>query len=410
MKKSKIALGLFACSVFAISGAVTSCGESNEKTLVKIQFVPSRDADSLATLASQLEPVLEKYAPDYEFEIKTGTTYAAVTEALISDQIDFGFLTASGYAQIETEEPGLVDVLLTSVRDGYQVQLDVGEGKQSESIRKQQVDAMNGKSNYACSLDGKGYLGQQTQGDANKVTFYNSVCFTLSDEERAKLGKEPLDTNGDGDVTIDELAGKTVVRQGQTSGAGYLYPSFFLNNLQKEENQKIWFGSDWKKTITDTDYLAKNGMTMVEKDADASKGQINAVALGTGYDGALAAVMSGQADAAWGFMDIRYANGFTKSSTEWYQDEDLWKKTKTVCMTTPIYNDTISVRSNLDDSVKEAVKNAFIAAAADGDKNTEGTGAYILYNVYSHTGYKVPGENDYDSEVEMYKWKVAHGF
>lgn len=409
MKKSKLAFGLFACSVFAISGAITSCG-SKEKTQVKIQFVPSRDSDSLATLASQLEPILEKYAPDYEFEIKTGTSYAAVTEALASDQIDFGFLTASGYAQIESEEPGLVDVLLTSVRDGYQVQLDVGNGKQSEEIRKSQVDAMNGKNNYKCSLDNKSYLGQQTQGKENQVTFYNSICFTLNDEERAKLGKEPLDANGDGDITIDELAGKTVIRQSQTSGAGYLYPSFFLNNLSKEENQNIWFGSNWKETITNTDYLKEHGMTMVEDNPDASKGEIKAVSLGSGYDLAFSAVMNGQVDAAWGFMDIRYANGFTKSSTDYYKDEDLWNKTKTVCMTTPIYNDTISVRSNLEDSTKEAVKNAFIKAAADGDKDTEGTGAYILYNVYSHTGYKVPGENDYDSEVEMYKWKVSHGF
>lgn len=409
MKKSKIALGLFACSVFAISGAVTSCSKS-ENTSIKIQFVPSRDADSLAALASQLEPVLEKYAPGYTFDITTGTSYAAVTEALASDQIDFGFLTASGYAQIESEEPGVVDLLLTSVRDGYQVQLDVGNGKQSEEIRKEQVDAMNGKNNYKCSLDGKSYLGQQTQGKENQVTFYNSVCFTLSDEERAKLGKEPLDINGDGDVTIDELAGKTVIRQSQTSGAGYLYPSFFLNNLSKEENQNIWFGSNWKETITNTDYLKEHGMSMVEDNPDASKGQIKAIASTGSYDGALASVMSGQADAAWGFMDIRYANGFNKQGKEWYQDEDLWKKTKTVCMTTPIYNDTISVRSNLDDSIKEAVRDAFIAAAADGDKNTEGTGAYILYNVYSHTGYKIPNKSDYDSEVEMYKWKVAHGF
>ena len=261
---------------------------------------------------------------------------------------------------------------------------------------------MNGANGYS-------YLGQQTSGEENQVTFYNSICFVLNDEERAKLGKEPLDANGDGTVTIDELAGKDVIRQGQTSGAGYLYPSFFLSNLKNQANRDIWMSKDYAKIITDTKTLNEKGMTFVEGNADASKGQIHGVNTDGGYDAAFNQVMSGGADAAFGFMDIRYTQGYSKSTSDYYQDKDLFKKTQTVCMTTPIYNDTISYRTNLDAKTVETVKNAFISASKDGSKDEEGTGAYLLYKIYSHTGYKTASKEDYADEVEMYKWKVANG-
>ncbi len=409
MKKNFLAL--CALSAIALTGVV-SCGsgseDEKEDNIINISFVPSRDSQDLTETASALAKVLNKIVPEYEYKINVGTSYAAVTEALLSEQADIGFLTASGFAQIETTEPGKVDVLMTSVRDGYQVQIDVGNGQQSEEIRKQQVEAMNSK-DYKCSKDNKTYLGQQTEGKENQVNFYNSVCFVLSDAERAKLGKPALDKNKDGKVTVDELAGTTVALQGQTSGAGYLYPSFFLNNLKNEANRNVWFGANWNTTITNTDYLNKNGMTFVDNGADASKGQIKGVKSDGGYDAAFQNVMSGQVDAAFGFMDIRYTQGFNKESSSYYHDEDLWKKTVTVCMTTPIYNDTISARATLSQAKKDAIKRAFKGAAADGKKDEKGTGAYLLYNIYSHTGYKDAKASDFASEVEMYKWKVANG-
>lgn len=409
---SKFVLG--AAALLGTAGALAGCGgkSGNVETLY-IQFVPSRDAQVLGDLAHSIEPLLQaktkELGHEYKFDITTGQSYAAVTEALASDQIDFGFLTASGYAQAENTDAtkGKIGLLLTAIRDGYQVQVDVGNKKQNEEIRKQQVEAMNGK-----KPDGSAYtyLGQQTSGEENSVTFYNSICIVLSDAERVKLGKEPLDKNKDGKVTIDELAGRKVIRQGQTSGAGYLYPSKFLYDLQKKENQDIWFGANWKETITDQTEFATKGMTMVEGTPDASKGQIQGVNVDGGYDAAFNSVMDGTMDAAWGFMDIRYTQGYSKSSSEWYHKDDLFTKTQTVCMTAPIYNDTISYRKSLDETAVNTVKEAFKALAHDGDKNTEGTGAYYLYNIYSHTGYQDGDPEAYQSEVEMYKWKVEHGF
>ena len=78
-------------------------------------------------------------------------------------------------------------------------------------------------------------------------------------------------------------------------------------------------------------------------------------------------------------------------------------------MTTPIYNDTISARATLSQAKKDAIKEAFKGAAVDGTKDEKGSGAYLLYNIYSHTGYKDAKASDFASEVEMYKWKVANG-
>jgi ABC-type phosphate/phosphonate transport system substrate-binding protein len=71
-----------------------------KKETINIQFVPSRDLGQLATLASNLEQLLNKKKDKYEFRITTGTSYAATTEAMLSAQVDVGFLTASGYAEV----------------------------------------------------------------------------------------------------------------------------------------------------------------------------------------------------------------------------------------------------------------------------------------------------------------------
>src|SRR5574344_2021177 len=121
MKKLNL-LGLSAICLLGVSGLV-GCN-STESNVINIQFVPSNDASTLAALSKRLEPVLEKICPDYQFKITTGTSYAATTEALLSDQVDVGFLTASGYAQATIQNPGKIEVKLTSVRKGYKVQVE----------------------------------------------------------------------------------------------------------------------------------------------------------------------------------------------------------------------------------------------------------------------------------------------
>lgn len=355
MKKTKL-LGILAVGCL-LAGGLSSCGENNDggKQTINVQFVPSRDAGTLATLASNLEPLLNATTDKYEFKITTGTSYAATTEAMLSSQVDVGFLTASGYAEATLKHKGEVEVLLTSVRKGYQVQEDY-------STEKEQRAAMNGEySSYE-------YLGQQTVGDVN---WYSSILVVSNEYYK--------DNNGDGVIDIKDIVGLTVARQGTTSGAGYLRPLKYLN-----------------------DY----GLEMVDEITDASK-QIKGVYI-KGYDAALEAMVSGEVAGYWGFMDVRYTNAYNKKENVYYQDKSIFTSSKCVAITDGIYNDTISVRSGLSQDAKNAVKNAFMTVVNQGSTTEEGTGAYYLYNLYNHTGYTEAKDSDFEGEREFYQYCVDH--
>lgn len=101
--------------LLSVAAIAASCGNNptssgEEKETIKIQFVPSNSPEKLATLAKKMAPLLEKIEPNYKFSITTGTDYAATTTALLADQIDIGFLTASGYAEVTLKNPGKVEV------------------------------------------------------------------------------------------------------------------------------------------------------------------------------------------------------------------------------------------------------------------------------------------------------------
>jgi phosphonate transport system substrate-binding protein len=348
-------------ATLAVAGtaALASCGGA-EDNVINIQFVPSRDAGQLATLASKLEPVLEKYAPEFKFKISTGTSYAATTEAMLSDQCDVGFLTASGYAEATLKNPGKIEVALTSVRKGYQVQVDYKDPAD-------QIKAMNGE------IKGYEYLGQQSTED---VDYYTSMLVVSN--------KYYVDQNGDGKVDIHDMAGLTIGRQGPTSGAGYLRPLKYLND---------------------------NGMEMVDTLDSSKNNQIKGLQM-SGYDAALTAMLQDSIAGFWMFTDVRYANAYNKAGNEWYQKKEIFTNSKVVAITDGIYNDTISFRSNLSDAKKEAVKTAFTKAVTDGidlDKNSDAykeCGAYLLYEVYSHTGYTLAKDADFNGEREFYQYCV----
>ena len=363
MKKNVVKfLAAGAVSVLCLGG-LASCNKGEEgpkvKQTINIQFVPSNDPGKLAILASKMAPMLEKIEPDYRFAITTGSSYAATTTGLLNDQLDVGFLTASGYAEATLKNPGKVEVLMTSVRKGYQVQQDyTGEAEQRA--------AMNGEK------EGYEYLGQQSEDDVN---WYSSQLVVSKDCYK--------DANGDGKIDILDMAGKKVVRQGSTSGAGYLRPLKYLND---------------------------HGMEMVStlsSDPEKAKKQIVGVEL-KGYTAACDALLNGDVDGFWGYTDVRYSNYYSKKDSEHYQDKKLFTDYKVMAITDGIYNDTISCRANLDDKAKAAVKHAFKELIKDGDKDTEGTGAYYLYNLYSHTGYTDAVDADFDGERKFYKFCVDH--
>jgi phosphonate transport system substrate-binding protein len=365
---------LVALCAFSMMGCSKAAGSSvAAKTTVNIQFVPSIDAGRLATLTQNLAPILEKYEPEYKFNLTAGDSYAAVTEALLSDQMDIGFLTASGYAEATLKHPGKVSVLLTSVRQGYKVQTDDFPGT-GTAIRDTQRKAMNGEITAkgvpvtdANKADAYKYLGEQS---TTTVNWYSSQLTVLN--------KYYVDANHDGVIDIKDMAGLKIARQGTTSGAGYLRPLKYLND---------------------------NGMKMVDTlDTDSSK-EIQGMYI-KGYDQAFAAMEQDEVAGFWGYTDVRYAVAYSKQDSEFYQKEKAFTDSKVVAITDGIYNDTISCRANLPANTQRAVMNAFELAAHDGSITTEGTGSYYLYNIYSHTGYTEAKDSDFDGERDFYTYCV----
>ncbi|OPZ36240.1 MAG: ABC transporter, phosphonate, periplasmic substrate-binding protein [Tenericutes bacterium ADurb.BinA155] len=383
-------------SLFIMGGlvavaALTGCDSPKED--IHLQLVPSNDPAKLLTLATQLKPFLDSYVSDsgYSFTIDVGATYAATTTALAAGQIDGGFLTASGYAQESIENPGKVDVLLSAARAGYKVQADDFPGFDAAAKAKQ-LAAMNGEigaDGNAISSSNPAYVYKGDQS-STQVSYYSGIIITLRDSARAALNLPALDADGDGKTTIKEIhdAKGVIGRMGATSGAGYIYPTKYLF----DNGYTLGFKSK-------DDYNALS-------DADKEKAVIGVDQ--TSYPNAVSLLMTGAIDAACGFMDIRYGSAYVQTDGKYYHDDTLFSKGYTVGITDPIMNDTLSVTNTLSTGKRDAIKKAFKKAVTEGSKTEEGTAAYLIYQIYSHTGYVDAKDSDFDSAREMYKWSVAH--
>lgn len=366
-------------------------GCKKDPNQIDVVFVPSRDATALGESAKKLEPVLDKIMKDknlpYFFKISTSTTYPAAGTALMNSQADVGFLTGTSYAQMTVDHPGSVEVLLTAERSGFKVQTtDYKNPNNTEEGRHKQVQAMNGE------IDNYEYLAEQDT--VNVANSYNSIL--VSNRNHKENGKATEIKY------IDDLIGKQIGIQNNTSGAGYNYPKLFLANMKNEASRKIWFRPD--SQYLNNDYIKEHGLTIVSGEPDASKGEIKGVEI-KGYDAAFTEVMNENSNFAgvWGFMDIRYSNGYNKTGGKYKDDKSVFTNTYTVAMTDPIFNDTISVRSGLEQGKKDAVKLAFKTAVKQGDVKTDGTGANIIYNIYSHTGYSDGVDANYENERTIYR-------
>lgn len=146
--------------------------------------------------------------------------------------------------------------------------------------------------------------------------------------------------------SIADLKGKKIAWQDVTSSAGYIYP-----------------GLELKKAGIDPDKDVK-GITV------------------KGHDKGVLAVLNGEVDAAAVFQDARL--NVVKDVP------DVFSKTRVLFFTTPIPNDTISVRPDMDPEWKKKISDAFIAIGKDPQ------GQQIIYEVYSHRGYTTSDDSKFN--------------
>ncbi|PTJ61706.1 phosphate/phosphite/phosphonate ABC transporter substrate-binding protein [Mammaliicoccus sciuri] len=146
--------------------------------------------------------------------------------------------------------------------------------------------------------------------------------------------------------SLKDMKGKKIALQDVTSTAGYTYP---VAELLKEGINPI---NDMKITNV------------------------------KGHDQAIIALLNGDVDVAVTFQDAR--NIVKKDQP------NVFKDTEIVELTEDIPNDTISVRSDMDDKFRDKLKKAFkdIAKTKEGHK--------IVSEVYSHEGYVDSKDSEFD--------------
>ena len=229
------------------------------------------------------------------------------------------------------------------------------------------------------------YRGQQSK---TEVMYYSSIMYTLRDQAREYIGKEKFGiVPGDSDDVILKKLHDGKAKWGimsETSSAGNVYPTYYLY----QHGYTLGF-----KTRQEYNALSAE---------DQAKAMIG-VEQGT-YPKGVDDLMTGTIDVSCGFMDTRYGSAYVQSGGKYEKKEELFTNTYTVAVTDPIMNDTVSVRASLSDAKREAIKKAFKAAVKDGDKDTENSAAWLVYQIYSHTGYVDAKDSDYDSAKDMYKW------
>jgi phosphonate transport system substrate-binding protein len=345
-------LGLITAILLAVN--VTSCAPATTEVEVKdpdvliVQFVPSVSIDSATlTRLKNLEDLLTTEVNNQGFSqkirISVGTSNASVVEAMDSGQVHVGFLTGQQYAFTTLTYPGKVEVLLTSVRNAYKIQVDANGNEVTD--KQKLIDAAN-----AAGYDA-------TNHPTAKVISYPAMLLVRAEDLASGRIR-----------TIKDLAGKTVATQNNTSGSGYLYPLFSMDQA---------------------------GLKFIETGTpNAANGEVLRREV-RGHQASVVALLNNEVDAVWTFFDARVPNAAYDSWKAANPGKNILEVTRIIDMSTPILNDTISAVTSLSPGLKAAIQNAFINAIA-----TE-VGADAL-RIYNHTGYKKSTDADYEGERAYY--------
>lgn len=333
-----LALAVLMC-VFAIA-AVAEPVKMDKLTL---QFVPSKDADVIITGTKNLPELLkaELLKEGYDvknIDISVGVSYEATGEAMAAGTIDIGWLPGGTYALFSADKE--VEVILTATRDGL-------------SNDSEDPTTWNGDANKTLPTD-------------EQVTFYRSLIYATP----SAYGKElAAKVNAGEALTWEDLNKANWAVLKNSSSAGYIYPTLWL--------QEHYDG----KKLTDLD---------------------NVVTL-AGYGEAFAQAAAEAVD-----IIVCYADGRRDYENAWQLPTDsadstgkagmgrtdtIWNELNVIGVTPGIYNDTVSITTANPEVYNpefiKAMQNALINVI-----NTEE--GKEIFSVYSHAGYAVAQDSDYD--------------
>ena len=338
MKKLlSLVLALALCLV--AFGAVAEPVTMDKLTL---QFVPSKDADVIITGTKNLPQLLQaellKQGYDVkDIEISVGVSYEATGEAMAAGTIDIGWLPGGTYALFSDE----VDVILTATRAGL-------------SNDSTDPTTWNGEAN-------------KTLKNGPQVTYYRSLIYATP----SAYGKElAAKVNAGEALTWEDLDKANWAVLKNSSSAGYIYPTLWL--MDNYDGKKL---TDLSNVVT----LSGYGEAFAQAAAEAVD--------------IIVCYADGRNDyeAAW---TITTDTADETGKAGMGREDSIWNELNVIGVTPGIYNDTVAVTKAKADIYNPE----FIAAMQNALINVINTpeGAEI-FSVYSHTGYAVAQDSDYDA-------------
>ena len=331
-------LALLLALVLCLS-AVSALAETKKLDKLTFQFVPSKDADVIITGTKNLPELVKaemlKQGYDIgEVEISVGTNYNATGEALAAGSIDVGWLPGGTYALYSDE----TDVILTATRAGL-------------SNDSTDPATWNGDANKTLPTD-------------QQVTFYRSLIYAGPSEYGKQLAAK---VNAGEKLTWEDLSQATWAVGSTSSSAGYIYPT-------------LWLMENYDKKITDLEKVVQLGYA--DAFAQAAAEQVDVIVC----------YADGRRDyeKAWN-LPTDQADETGKAGMG--REDTIWNELNVIGVTEGIYNDTVAVtKANPDIYNPE-----FIAALQQSLINIINTDeGKAIFSVYSHTGYAVATDSDYD--------------
>ena len=331
-------LALLLALVLCLS-AVSALAETKKLDKLTFQFVPSKDADVIITGTKNLPELVKaemlKQGYDIgEVEISVGTNYNATGEALAAGSIDVGWLPGGTYALYSDE----TDVILTATRAGL-------------SNDSTDPATWNGDANKTLPTD-------------QQVTFYRSLIYAGPSEYGKQLAAK---VNAGEKLTWEDLSQATWAVGSTSSSAGYIYPT-------------LWLMENYDKKLTDLEKVVQLGYA--DAFAQAAAEQVDVIVC----------YADGRRDyeKAWN-LPADQADETGKAGMG--REDTIWNELNVIGVTEGIYNDTVAVtKANPDIYNPE-----FIAALQQSLINIINTDeGKAIFSVYSHTGYAVAADSDYD--------------
>ena len=249
--------------------------------------------------------------------------------------VDLGWLPGGTYALFSDD----VDVILTATRAGL-------------SNDSEDPKTWNGEAN-------------KTLKNGPQVTFYRSLIYATP----SAYGKElAAKVNAGEALTWDDLSKANWAVLKNSSSAGYIYPT-------------LWLQDHYGKKVTDL----PNVITLAGYGDAFAQAAAEAVDIVVCYaDG------RNDYEAAW-VLPTGEADPTGKAGMG--RTDSIWNELNVIGVTPGIYNDTVSItKANADVYNPE-----FIAAMQQALINVINTPeGQEIFSVYSHTGYAVATDSDYD--------------